>query len=72
MELWDILDANGEKTGKTVERRRPMGQDEYHLVVNVWIKIGMENFQLQDIARKAHSFRCGMDSIKHKHTHNRT
>ena len=38
MELWDILDENGNKTGRTVERGKPMKQDEYHLVVNVWIK----------------------------------
>jgi isopentenyldiphosphate isomerase len=38
MELWDILDGNGNKTGKTIQRGNTMGQDEYHLVVNVWIK----------------------------------
>lgn len=38
MELWDILDEDGNKTGKTVERGKPMKQDEYHLVVHVWIK----------------------------------
>lgn len=38
MELWDILDENGNKTGRTVERGKSMKQDEYHLVVNVWIK----------------------------------
>jgi isopentenyldiphosphate isomerase len=38
MELWDILDGNGNKTGKTIERGEPMGQDEYHLLVHVWIK----------------------------------
>jgi len=38
MELWDILDENGNKTGKIVERGKPMEQDEYHLVVHVWIK----------------------------------
>lgn len=37
MELWDILDADGNKTGRTVERGHPMAQDEYHLVVHVWI-----------------------------------
>lgn len=37
-ELWDILDENGNKTGKTVERGKAMNQDEYHLVVHVWIK----------------------------------
>ncbi|AGK97543.1 NUDIX hydrolase [Clostridium pasteurianum] len=38
MELWDILDGNGDKTGKTIQRGKTMEQDEYHLVVNVWIK----------------------------------
>lgn len=38
MERWDILDGNGNKTGKTIQRGKAMGQDEYHLVVNVWIK----------------------------------
>ena len=38
MELWDILDGNGNKTGKTVERGKTMRQDEYHLSVHIWIK----------------------------------
>lgn len=38
MELWDVLDEDGVKTGKIVERGKPRGQDEYHLVVHVWIK----------------------------------
>ncbi len=37
-ELWDILDENGNPTGRTVERGKPMKPDEYHLVVHVWIK----------------------------------
>lgn len=37
MELWDILDCNRQKTGKLIERGQPMRQDEYHLVVHVWI-----------------------------------
>lgn len=37
-ELWDILDKNGEKTGKTVERSRGcLSKGEYHLVVHIWI-----------------------------------
>jgi len=28
MEFWDILDGNGNKTGKTVEHGKPMRQDE--------------------------------------------
>lgn len=37
MELWDVLDKNRQKTGKIVERGKHMNQDEYHLVVHVWI-----------------------------------
>lgn len=37
-ERWDIYDINRNKTGRTVERGKPMLQDEYHIVVNVWIK----------------------------------
>lgn len=38
MEVWDILDKNGEPTGKTVERKRVcLLKGEYHLVVHVWI-----------------------------------
>lgn len=36
-ELWDIYDKNRRPTGRTVERGKPMRQDEYHIVVNVWI-----------------------------------
>ena len=42
-ELWDILDENGNKTGRTVERqavvsgKKPLGQGEYHLCVYVWV-----------------------------------
>jgi 8-oxo-dGTP pyrophosphatase MutT (NUDIX family) len=38
MELWDILDGDGNKSGRTVERGKPMGPDQYHLLVHVWIK----------------------------------
>lgn len=38
MELWDILDENGNRTGKIVERGKPMKKDEYHLVVFAWIR----------------------------------
>lgn len=37
-EFWDIYDKNRKPTGRTVERGKPMRQDEYHIVVNVWIK----------------------------------
>lgn len=38
MELWDILDQDGNQTGRVVERGKPIKKGEYHLVVFVWIK----------------------------------
>ena len=38
MELWDILDEDGNRTGRYVERGEPMRSDEYHLVVYAWIR----------------------------------
>lgn len=33
MELWDLLDENRQKTGRTIERGKPLTQGQYHLVV---------------------------------------
>ena len=38
VELWDILDENGNATGRLHERGKPMSNGEYHLEVNVWIE----------------------------------
>jgi 8-oxo-dGTP diphosphatase len=38
MEIWDILDNDGNKTGRTIERDKPMAEGDYHLVVHVWIR----------------------------------
>lgn len=38
MELWDVLDENGNKTGRLVERGKPLNAGEYHLVVFSFIK----------------------------------
>jgi hypothetical protein len=38
MEIWDILDINGNKTGKTKIRGHKLNKSEYHLVIHVWIK----------------------------------
>ncbi|HLN61669.1 MAG TPA: NUDIX domain-containing protein [Symbiobacteriaceae bacterium] len=38
VELWDILDKNGNVTGRVHERGKPMNKGEYHLEVNVWIE----------------------------------
>jgi len=35
-ELWDVLDASGEKTGRFHERGKPMVSGDYHLIVHVW------------------------------------
>ncbi len=37
-ELWDILDENGNATGRLHERGKPMNKGEYHLEVSVWIE----------------------------------
>ena len=38
MELWDILDKNGNPVGKTVERKCVcLSRGEYHLVVHIWV-----------------------------------
>lgn len=37
-ELWDIYDADRNLTGRTVERGQVMNDDEYHLVVQIWIR----------------------------------
>ncbi len=36
-ELWDILDVNGNKTGRTIERGEPMADGDYHLCIYAWI-----------------------------------
>ncbi len=36
-EFWDIYDKNRKLTGRTVERGKPMAQDEYHIVVEAII-----------------------------------
>jgi len=35
-EIWDILDADGNKTGRYAERGRKIAPDDYFLVVHVW------------------------------------
>ena len=38
MELWDILDKEGNPTGRRHKRGTTLGKDEYHLTVYVWIR----------------------------------
>jgi len=37
VELWEILDENGNKTGVIKARNSQLNEGEYHLVVQVWI-----------------------------------
>ena len=37
MELWDIYDANGKKTGRTMVRGSAFNEGEYHMVIHVCI-----------------------------------
>ena len=37
MEIWDLLDENGNKTGKTIEREDVIPEGFYHLGSDVWI-----------------------------------
>ncbi len=47
-EIWDVLDGNGNPTGKTVARGRCfLKQGEYHLVVHIWIVSPDGRFLLQ-------------------------
>jgi len=38
MEIWDVLDENGNKTGKVIEKTHQLPKGQYHLGVDVWIK----------------------------------
>jgi isopentenyldiphosphate isomerase len=37
MEIWDIIDERGTKTGRTIVRGEQLQQGDYHLVVHIWI-----------------------------------
>lgn len=36
-ELWDIVDENGNKTGRLHQRGKPMKKGDFHLAVSIWI-----------------------------------
>ena len=38
MEIFDIYDGNGDKTGQTAERGTKLKADEYAMVADVWIR----------------------------------
>ena len=48
MEKWDILNSDGEPTGKTTLRGRcNLKPGEYHLVVHIWVVSDRGNFLIQ-------------------------
>ena len=38
MEVWDLYDKNRIKTGRTHVRGTPLVEEDYHIVVHVWIR----------------------------------
>jgi isopentenyldiphosphate isomerase len=38
LELWDVLDKDGAKTGRTVVRGQELQSADFHLAVHVWIR----------------------------------
>lgn len=52
MELWDILDEDGNVTGRTIERGQPLKAGEYHLVVHIWIRNSKGEYLIQKRSEK--------------------
>jgi len=51
LELWDILDANGNLTGKVIERGGVLDVGEYYLGVHIYIVNDEGNFLIQKRAK---------------------
>lgn len=47
MELWEVYDENREKTGRTHERGKAMSENDYHIVIHVWIVNDRGEFLIQ-------------------------
>lgn len=47
MELWDILDELGDKTGRTITRGEAMKPGEYYLAVHIWIRNSAGEYLIQ-------------------------
>lgn len=46
-EIWDLLDENGNKIGKTMQKGDPMPEGLYHLGADVWIVNGEGKILIQ-------------------------
>lgn len=55
MELWDVYEKNGNKTGRKIQRENRddlLGKDEYHLVVHIYIRNSKGQFLVQKRSEK--------------------
>lgn len=72
-EFWDVYDKDKNKLNKISKRGDPLADDEFHLVINAWIKNKENKFLItQRVATKPHplmwectggSAVCGEDSL---------
>lgn len=51
MELWDVLDINGNPTGKVIEKDGDLGPGEYYMGVHMYIKNSEGKFLVQKRAK---------------------
>ena len=47
IEYWDVYDKNKQKTGRLMKRGELLKEDEYHLIVHIWIKNSKGEFLIQ-------------------------
>ncbi len=53
-ELWDIYNSRGEKLGKKIYRGERLKDNEYHIVINAWVKNENNKFLItQRVATKS-------------------
>ena len=55
MELWDLVDKNGNKIGKIIERSQIHPEGTYHVGVDVWIINSKNNILIQ---KRSSNKRC--------------
>ena len=63
MELWDLYDKDRKRLSKKVTRGEILHDNEYHLVINAWIKNKNNEFLItQKIRKQESSSNVGMYS----------
>ena len=58
-ELWDILDAQGNKTGRLHERGKPLAPGDYMLCVHIWKHNGRGQWLIDKRAPRGHNHMDG-------------